>query len=419
MIPFSESALSLRRRSVWEALDSGILLWRNNFFYFIPFFALPVWICAFYLRFLPGNFFYLSYIVLWWLKPLFDRLLLHVVSRRFFNAASSVRLRDFYRGIWKTLFRGLLGDLLWRRFNPGRAALMPIRVLEEAGGKQFRERKNALAVGGLGFSPFVGILGIAMELLLLAGEILFAVVIVQMFMPSAFSYRSNYMPAMEIYVFCAYCLNFIFVESLYICMSFGLYINSRVEVEGWDLQLLFQKFTGSGSRSKIHRPAGNAVFLICLFLLLSPAVHVSSEESPGGITDELSEKAAEEPVLVSNSIKFFPENFPSVNDDSSDHLKEILASKDFGAEKEGWGIRLKDQKQQGQLPDIAIAPWMEKLRQVFGFVLRAFVVLVLAGFAGFVMYWFFKNYRRTSRSRERYRNRRESRAGSPVLAESP
>jgi len=262
MNPFSVSALSLRRRSVWEAADSGILLWRNNFIHFIPFFALPVWIIACGLRLLP--FTYLSYLILWWLKPLFDRLVLHVVSARFFSEpvpfrggtspdqspvaglGSGFRFRELCRGLWG-MRRGLLGDLLWRRFSPGRGARMPIRVLERMGRKQFRQRKKNLAAGGLNFCSLMSLLGFALEVMLLLSEMAFVIMITQMFFPMTGVLRDN-LETVEVFIFAAFCFNYILVGSLYVCMGFGLYINSRVEVEGWDLQLLFQKFAGSSEK---------------------------------------------------------------------------------------------------------------------------------------------------------------------------
>ena len=238
------SALSLRRRSVWEAADSGLLLWRDSFIHFIPFFALPVWITACVLRFLPENLFFLSYLVLWWLKPLFDRLVLHVVSLRFFGNPAPSHFRELLKGFWG-IRRGLLGDLLWRRFSPGRAARMPIRVLERIGRKQFGLRKKTLEAGGLNFCYLVSALGLVLEGMLLLGETLFVIMVTEVFSSTALGYMRDSPETIEIFIFAAFCFNFILVESLYVCMGFGLYINSRVEVEGWDLQLLFQKFAGS------------------------------------------------------------------------------------------------------------------------------------------------------------------------------
>ena len=388
---FLNSALSLRRRSVWEAADSGLLLWRSSFIHFIPFFALPVWIAACGLRLLPGNYFSLSYLALWWLKPLFDRLVLHVVSLRFFGNPAPSRFSSLRQGLWGTLRRGLLGDLLWRRFSPGRAARMPIRVLERIGRKQYRLRKKALAAGGLNFCSLVSVLGLALEVILLAGEALFVIMVAQVFFPSALEYMRNNMEIVEIFIFAAFCFNFLLVESLYVCMGFGLYINSRVEVEGWDLQILFQEFAGrvsqgataqktSGSGSRL----GAAVLLLVLFFV--PLQAAAPQEAYAGKT-----------AKGKKSVEFFPKGFPAVNEKTMQDLEEILASPDFGGEKEGWEIRFKDRASppsRPEVPDEDIVALLMKIKQVLSFLMRGLVVLVIVAVAGFALYWFLKNRRK-------------------------
>jgi len=259
MNPLLNSSLSLRRRSVWEAADSGILLWRRNFVYFIPFMAIPVWVIACCIRLPLYNLNYLSYFILWWLKPLFDRLILHVISLRFFGSSPAFQAKELRRIPWRALLNGLPGDLLWRRFSPYRAAFMPIMVLERLGQKQFRQRKKTLLPGGLNFCFLISALGLAAEVMILLGEVLFVVMAVKLILPSAADYLLSIPETLEILVYAAFCVNYIIMESLYVCMGFGLYINSRVELEGWDLQILFQKFAGTGKSPKQPNRAIKAV----------------------------------------------------------------------------------------------------------------------------------------------------------------
>jgi hypothetical protein len=362
MTPVVDSALSLRSRSVWEAADSGVLLWRSNFIYFIPFFAVPVWVTACGIRLFSGEFFFIPYLGLWWLKPLFDRFVLHVVSKRFFDASATSSLKSLCHGITE-MRRGLLGDLLWRRFSPNRAATMPVRVLEHLGAKQFTLRKKVLESGGISFCSLISILGLALEAALLLGEILFALMTASLFLPTAVEYLREYNEITEIIVFAAFCFNFILAESLYVCMGFGLYINSRVEVEGWDLELLFKKFSRS---LKI-------ALLICVFMALPFFIYAESTSA-------------------------LPDDFPIVTDKAVHDLREILASPDFGGEREGWAIRFKDRDYE-ELPDVDFGEGFEKIRSLFGFLLRLIVVLAILGFAVFVCYWLIKNRRQILRGK--------------------
>jgi len=393
------SALSLRRRSVWEAADSGILLWRSNFSYFIPFFAIPVWAVACGLRLLPANLFWLSYLLLWWLKPFFDRLVLHVVSRKFFDSDASGRFGELHRGLAGTLFRGLLGDLLWRRFSLGRCGRMPVRVLEQISSAQFRQRKKTLAFGGLNFSTLVTVIAFVLEIMLLVGEIVFVVMLAQLVHPSALDYIRNNTEKVEIFIFAAFCLNYILVESLYVCMGFGLYINSRIEVEGWDLQLLFQKFAGK----KMPAQGIKTALMICLLVtgMFLPLPLSADQIGNAAKAESVAEESADEAAVAEEFIpvEFFPPALSTAPEESLDLLNEILASPDFGYEKEGWRIKFKYSREPQEVPEIELSPWFERIRHLFGIMLRFIVVLVIAATLGFAFYWVWKfsregNFRR-------------------------
>ena len=380
MNPFSDSALFLRSRSVWEAADSGILLWRNSFKYFFPFFALPVLLVACALRFLlDADLFLLSYFIIWWLKPLFDRLVLHVVSARFFRTGEDSP--SLHKGL-TAMRRGLVGDLLWRRFSPNRAAHMPIRVLERTGGRLFHKRKTTLAEGGLKFCTLISFMGLALEAFLLLSKVLFTVIITRMFFPHGIGLMANNMELVELLIFAAFCFNYILVGSLYVCMGFGLYVNSRVEVEGWDLQLLFQQFA---ARPSAHRPGIKTLILLCLFLTLPRAAYTA----PDAYLDQgpPPEPAAEE--TLSSSVDGLP--YPDAV--SLEILESILASPDFGGFRESRGIRFRERERR-ERPERR--EWdfsaLAVLRGIFGYLLRAAVIIAFAAFLVFAVYWYWKNH---------------------------
>ncbi|AEF81560.1 hypothetical protein [Leadbettera azotonutricia] len=358
-IPNLDSALVLRRRNAWEAADSGLLLWRENFLYLIPVFAIPVWVAACGLRFIPEHLRWLSWVALWWLKPLFDRLALQVVSSRFFGGR-------VMKGFWGNFCRGLMGDLLWRRFSPFRSASMPLRILERLKHKQYRKRKKALGAGGLDFCFLLSILGLIAEAGLLGGESIFTLATVEILFPNiSYSFWDNLVDT-ELLLYIGYCFNYIIVETMYVCMGFGLYINSRVEVEGWDLQILFQKFT-----RKLAAGA-KVLLLVCGLLLFVFPLNAQEEEA---------EKR-----------EYFPEGFMLPDSYPRHTLDEILESDDFGGYKDGWKIRLKNENddEADPLPEIDLAPWVKTLKEIFAFALRLLIILVVAAFAVFALLRLYK-----------------------------
>jgi hypothetical protein len=237
---------------------------------------------------------------------------------------------------------------------------MPVRVLERLGAKQFALRKKDLDGGGINFCSFISVLGLALEAALLLGEILFALMTLNLFFPTAVEYLQENNQISGIFIFAAFCFNYILAESLYVCMGFGLYINSRVEVEGWDLELLFKKFAVRSFKFE-----SKVILFLCFFAIL--------------------------PFFAYPEITAVPEE--AVLD-----LQEILASPDFGGESEGWTIHFKNSDYE-ELPDVDFGEDFEKIKNFFGFLLRFLVVFVILSFTAFVFYWFIKNRRQIIRGK--------------------
>jgi hypothetical protein len=345
--PF-EGDLALRRKNSWEAADTGLLLWRENFAYFLPFFAIPFWVCACALRLIPQNLMFLSWLALWLLRPLFDRAVLHVISVRLFeNGAGLKRLcRDFL----KNTVRGLAGDLLWRRFSPYRSVMMPVRVLEHPGWRKIRERKQSLRKGGLGFGVVLTFWSLALEAVLMGGEIIFAVIMYQLFHDDLLTAINTSTFNYELVFFVIYCANFMLIEPLYVCMGFTVYLNSRVAVEGWDLEILFRSLTEKRGRKNTAPVIALFFLLLCLPL-------------PAKIF------AADRPAPLAS---------PDVPHET---LEKVFASPVFGGEEERWGIRLKNPKEKGpakELPPPAdILPWVQKILQIAAYVLRFMIISII------------------------------------------
>ncbi|MDR1637106.1 MAG: DUF4129 domain-containing protein [Treponema sp.] len=372
-LPF-DGALALRRRSVWEAADAGILLWRKDLLYFLPFFALPVWVCAFSLRLLPDHLWPLSWFILWYLRPFFDRLVLQVVSARFFNSPA----RGLLRGLLPNLFRGLAGDLLWRRFSPWRPAMTPVRTLERLSPARTRRRKKALSGGGIDFCVFLSLWSLVLEAILLGGEILFALISLTMIQPGFIDSPGDFFSGKEIFFYTAWCVNGIFTESLYVCMGFSLYINSRVELEGWDLELLFRGFRrGRRENSPWPRAAGGLTLAICLLAALSPPA-LAQEAPPAPAV--FSEAGGEAP---GGSLGELPGELPL------ERLQGILASPEFGGEREGWGIRFRNREKTESL-SFNLAPWFPAIQRIFALVLRTLLVLSFLALGIFCALYFYR-----------------------------
>lgn len=362
--------LALRRRSLWEAADMGLLLWRRNLGYLIVFFAIPFWVCAFALLLagnagladllpggLRGNLSLLcAWLILWWFNPLFDRFVLHVVARRYFEP--SVPFRHLFRGLGASLCRGLAGDLLWRRFSPWRAAVMPIRVLERGGpardrkGKRVTARKRALVNGGLHFCIFLSAWCPLLQWMLVGGETLFIFFISGLFSDTFQTEGQTFglfSGSGGLYLYTVWCVNYLVVESLYVCMGFGLYLNSRVEVEGWDIELLFRTFV-----TRYRKAAALVLLLFGLGLPRLTGVWGQSP-APGSLPPEL---GAAMPAEV---------------------LEEIL-DREIRGERKTWGIRFKVEEEEPEPGTVTgtYFSWVDVLKKYGAILLRGVLILALA-----------------------------------------
>jgi len=348
-LPFE---ISSRKMDAREAADTGLLLWRESFISFIPFFAIPFWLCAFILRLLPGDTQYFSWLILWFLKPLFDRPVLHIISVRFFESVTG--MKRLFKGLGKSLWRGLPGDLLWRRFSPLRAAMMPVYVLEygrpsKKTSNEIKKRKDLLKKSGIGYCFFLTLWGIALEIALLTGEIFFFAITADFFSLEVWPITGDFSKNTEIFIFAAWCFNYMFVETLYVCMGFSLYINSRIDVEGWDIEIMFRNFAKKLNKNKSGVLA--AVFLICLFIPVNTFTQDwKIEDSP-------------------------EKNIPM------EKLQKILDSPDFGGEIDSWGIKFKKKPDDRDVTGFNFDAALERLRFIFAFALRFIIIICIAAAA--------------------------------------
>ena len=133
-----QMSANIRNRTTWEGVDLGFAMARQ---WFWPLWrlwwmmALPVTLLALLLlREWPV----LAASVIWWLKPLYEPLLLLWLSRRLFGETLSARetLGQWRRMILPRLF----SNLTIRRLSLNRSLYMPVSHLEGLRGKERLKR---------------------------------------------------------------------------------------------------------------------------------------------------------------------------------------------------------------------------------------------------------------------------------------
>jgi hypothetical protein len=260
--------IALRRRLPWEATDLGIALVRAHIKRILLAWCLvtlPVWLLVNAVG-VAINASWVALLVMWWLKPLFDRIPLYAISRSVFGHTPGVGEIVRAQLLWG--WREVGPWLLWRRLHPSRLLLLPVDLLERVTGQQRSERVRVLVKGDAGpRNQLVG-LGLLFELLLGFGLL----TSVFMFVPSEFvsgagsgllHYMTENPPAWARLLLNA-CIWFgtTMVEPFMVGAGFGLYLNRRVQLEAWDVEHAFRRIAARLTR--VAQP-------ICLVLMLALA----------------------------------------------------------------------------------------------------------------------------------------------------
>jgi hypothetical protein len=137
-------AIALRPRTAWEAVDLGVALTRRHartvwlawFAFTLPALAIATALC-----WLAFGAPWIAALLMWWAKPLFDRIPLYVLSRAVFGEMPGVRETLRAQRDWG--LRAIRSWLLYRRFlSLNRAMLLPVDLLEGAARRAAR-RRNA------------------------------------------------------------------------------------------------------------------------------------------------------------------------------------------------------------------------------------------------------------------------------------
>ena len=240
-------SVALRPRRPWEAVDLGCVLVRRDYGRILTLWlatVLPIWAILAALLWRHPMWFSL---VVWWLKPLYDRVPLFLLSRAAFGK------RPDFREIWKEWprlwGRFLLPALLWRRLSLIRSFALPVWMLEGQRGDASNTRTRGLALEGgniatkatisflhLEVAVFLGLLALTIGLAPETGLPEFEDLVLGGFddpfqLNNAFYWYTNVL----------YMLAVTLIEPFYVGAGFGLYLNCRSKLEGWDIEVAFRK----------------------------------------------------------------------------------------------------------------------------------------------------------------------------------
>lgn len=239
--------IALRRRGSWEAVDLGVALVRRHARTIFISWLIVTGIVFVLLNalLLPFELGLLAALLLWWLKPVFDRIPVYVLSRAILGDAPDVRqtLRAQRRFEW----RRMLPWLLWRRLHPARSMLLPVDLLEGLGGAARGERVRVLARGEGSTPVLLWVIGAHLELMLWASMIVFGLMLVpaDFLSEAAKGLLDTWLEQppwwIDLIENLLYWIAMCVIEPVYAGAGFALYLNRRTQLEAWDIELAFRR----------------------------------------------------------------------------------------------------------------------------------------------------------------------------------
>jgi hypothetical protein len=260
----ADIAVELRPRRAWEAMDLGLAMlqrwWRAVLLPHAMVLCLVV-AAASALGASLGKP-WLAVLLVWWLKPLYDRVILHVLSRAVFGELQSTRT---VLGAWREwLGSGLFVYLLLRWWpDMARSFDLPVRQLEGSRGKDARERLSVLGRRTRGSAWWLTVVLIHFEFVLYWSLLLIATLVLP---AKAYETRGFFDAfagggASSWPHVAAYALTVLVIEPFYVAGGFALYLNRRTVLEGWDLEVALRRL------AKRHAALAAAVLvaLACVF----------------------------------------------------------------------------------------------------------------------------------------------------------
>jgi len=301
-----EIAVRLRSRDPYEATDLGFAVartfWRPLYGAWLvcvlPIFAVATGIA------LWSNIAWAPLLAVWVLKPVYDRVPLYVVSRALFGDVPEVR-RTVRRALSGSIWDAAL-DCTIRRFSPYRGFLLPLRELEGLSGSRYRSRRTSMLRSKVR-GPAISMLAVSITFEALT--LLASYFTVLLFAPPEFragtllgleplSTTGELAPGVIVAAMAAYFVAVSLVEVFYVAGSFGLYINRRIHLEGWDIEIDFKRMArrlGSGADRMVAGLAAAVAAAAAVATLGAPApltaepTPLESERNPGEVADRVLE----------------------------------------------------------------------------------------------------------------------------------
>ena len=364
----NEITANIRLRSTWEAIDLGFAMvqhwWKAIY---VPLAIVTFTLAIFLYLIVPYENIWIASLVFWWLKPLYDRIVLHVISHKLFNndVSSWQTIKAIPSLMWNT---GFFQTLTFRRLSLSRGFNLPIWQLEQLRGVPRSQRQTILHTAAHSQAVWLTIAMIHLEIFLL----LSAFVLVILFLPQnmvgtffegLFNSDVDYEKGINVANYIFYVGVVTFLHPFYIAGSFALYTNRRTQLEAWDIELDFRKLS---KRLKTVSQNILSLFIIgfSISFLFSPDLSYATDTTD---TDE---------------IEFISTSRHEANK-SKEIIEEVMKTKNLDDKKKvkRWVKKKKEEKEKEKRKDFdnsLLKDFFEPFAKGFAFILEFGLWILIA-----------------------------------------
>ncbi len=233
--------IEIRPRTAWEALDLGLLMARRWWWPLMKVWLIVSFPILLIALLIPTDKWWISALVIWWFKPIYERPLLHILSHAVFNDLPTTRstLKQFPTQALTQIFL----SLTWRRFSPTRSMDLPVLQLEGLRAARRQDRLAILHREDSAPAGWISVLGLLLEISLLVGLI----TLIWAFIPRELNiewvglfFDSESSELIELQLILWYSALGL-TAPFYAACGFALYLNRRIKLEAWDIDIAFRR----------------------------------------------------------------------------------------------------------------------------------------------------------------------------------
>ena len=228
--------IETRARHGWSAIDLGFRFIKKHYFAALALWlivASPFLVMAYFQPFA----FWVSYLFIWWFKPLMERPILFLLSRELFN--QSLSIVDVIKQAKQWLNPGWFPDISYRRISFSRSFYMPLTVLENLSGSAYSKRIDALNASTSSSHPG----WLTVTLYHIEQIFYFAILLlIELVLSNRFDLMESLTDDSSLLALFIMLITFALIAPFYVASGFMLYISRRIELEGWDIELKFRNW---------------------------------------------------------------------------------------------------------------------------------------------------------------------------------